>query len=66
MRVWLIAMMLVLTPGCLRTKFDLCAQDPPDPNCAYLDAQNASGDAGVDAAVDVGADVGAMDASTGG
>lgn len=35
--------------GCLRTKFDLCASDPPDPQCAFLDASN---DGGVDAATD--------------
>ena len=53
-----IAMALVvsLTPGCLRTEFDLCAEDPPDPNCAFLDAQDASGDAGVDAPADAGVD----------
>jgi len=37
-----------LASGCLRNKFDLCAQSPPDPNCAYLDAQTV-GDAGTDA-----------------
>jgi hypothetical protein len=41
-----------LASGCLRNKFDLCAQDPPDPNCAYLDASNdaVESDAGTDAA----------------
>lgn len=43
-------------PGCLRTKFDLCVQDPPDPNCAYLDAGTDTG------ASDAGADAGAADA----
>jgi hypothetical protein len=55
-RVLALALALALTPGCLRNKFDLCAQDPPDPNCAYLDAQDASGDAGIDAPSDVGGD----------
>ncbi len=40
--------------GCLRTKFDLCAQDPPDPQCAYLDAGADApvSDAGADASLD--------------
>lgn len=45
-----------LASGCLRTKFDLCAQLPPDPNCAYLDGGADAGvvpsDAGTDAAAD--------------
>lgn len=41
--------------GCLRTKFDLCAQDPPDPQCGYLDAgTDAHGD-------DAGQDAGSED-----
>ena len=43
-----------LASGCLRNKFDLCAQDPPDPNCAYLDATAIDG--GVDAALDATTD----------
>lgn len=41
MRALLAIVVLVLAlaaSGCLRTKFDLCAQDPPDPQCGYLDA----------------------------
>jgi hypothetical protein len=50
----LAALSALCASGCLRTKFDLCATDPPDPQCAYLDAgADAPGDdAGSDAAVD--------------
>ena len=48
-----------LASGCLRNKFDLCTRTPPDPNCAYLDAQTVS-----DAGTDAGADAGANDAGT--
>jgi hypothetical protein len=48
MRPLALALVLALSlTGCLRTKFDLCIQTPPDPSCAYLDASN---DGGSDAA----------------
>ena len=52
-----------LASGCLRTKFDLCLESPPDPQCGYLDAgfDAAGTDAGSDAAQ---TDAGAADATT--
>ena len=49
--------------GCLRSKFDLCNADPPDPECAALDAGR---DAGIDAATEDGGtgDTGPVDAGT--
>jgi hypothetical protein len=54
MRALVVAVVIgMLASGCLRNKFDLCAQLPPDPNCAYLDAStDASADAGLDASID--------------
>lgn len=65
--VFLVALALT---GCLRTRVDLCAQVPPHPECAILDAgrdapvtdapadgpvaDDAPADAGVDGAVDAG------------
>lgn len=42
--------------GCLRQNFDLCAEDPPHPDCALLDAAapDASDGATSDAALDGG------------
>lgn len=49
----LMLVMGALASGCLRTRFDLCAQDPPDPACAYLDAGDVR-DAGIDGGADAG------------
>jgi hypothetical protein len=34
----LLALAAPMLGGCLRTRVDLCAQVPPHPECAYLDA----------------------------
>ena len=59
----LLAITGALASGCLRSKFDLCLESPPDPQCGYLDAgfDAAGTDAGSDAAQ---TDAGAADATT--
>jgi hypothetical protein len=48
-----LAVFAMCASGCLRTKFDLCLQDPSDPNCAFLDA---GADVGAESATDAGTD----------
>lgn len=52
MRVWLALVVGLAVPGCLRTRIDRCAEIPPHPECAALDAgRDAPADAPVDDAV---------------
>jgi hypothetical protein len=63
-----IALAATITSGCLRRRFDLCAESPPHPECPFdsavsadagpADADAAAGDApssGEDAALDASA-----------
>jgi hypothetical protein len=55
---------LLCVPGCLRTRIDLCAQVPPHPECAYLDAGRDA--PGTDAPADApSSDAGEVDAGAG-
>ena len=55
-----VAVLIVLAlSGCLRTKFDLCTESPPNPECAFLDAGR---DAGADGSSDGGPTDGGVDA----
>ena len=63
----LLAITGALASGCLRSKFDLCLESPPDPQCGYLDAgfDGAEADAGSDAAgTDAGSDAAGTDAGS--
>jgi hypothetical protein len=72
--VALVSLALALAAsGCLRSKFDLCNADPPDPECQALDAGRdvgvdaATDDAGADdAGVDAGIDAASTDAASSG
>jgi len=57
MRILLLLLVGALASGCLRQRFDLCAQNPPHPECLLdagpIDAAiDANRDAAFDAAVD--------------
>lgn len=58
--VALTASALLIGPGCLRRKFDLCLEDPPHPDCPRDAGPDASADAAI--APDGAADAPAEDA----
>ena len=64
MRGLLIVLLPFLLSGCIRFDFDLCADEPPHPDCVDSGPPRDSGvDAGADSGVDAGTDSG-VDAGT--
>ena len=56
-RAWIAIAAASLLGGCIRMNFDRCADDPPHPDCADLDAgPDGSVDGGVDAGTDASLD----------
>ncbi|MBX3268727.1 MAG: hypothetical protein KF729_00615 [Sandaracinaceae bacterium] len=55
-----VALGAALLAGCIRQSFDLCAEEPPHPDCALDAGDDAGGgeDAGDDAGHDAGDDAG--------